>query len=356
MTAHRDVAAGVPVLDGLVDLTALERWMVHEGVAEGPVEFVGLLGGGTQNILVRLRVAGRELVLRRGPEHLRPRTNDMLRREMRVLAALKGSDVPHPELVAACPDEEVLGGAVFYLMESVDGFNPALGLRGRAVDSGEVRRHLCLSTARAAASLAAVDHEAVGLADLGNPDGFLARQVGRWRSELDSYRGLDGYAGPQLPGVEQVGEWLDSRLPHQGRPGIMHGDYHLSNVLCDDVSGGVTAVLDWEMVTVGDPLLDLGWLLATWPRGDGVEILPDPVSQLAGVVTPDELVQEYGRHSDRDLSAVDWYVVLACYKLAIVLEGTYARAVAGLAPMDVGQRLHRGSVELLRRAREITES
>lgn len=342
----------------LVDVDAVGRWLVEQGVAEGPVQLAGALGGGTQNVLALLRVDGRDLVLRRGPQHLRPRTNDMLRREMRVLEALRGTDVPHPRLVASCSDEDVLGGAVFYVMEAVDGFNPAVALEGAAAGSADVRRALAFSTAKAAASLAAVDHEAVGLGDLGKPDGFLERQVGRWRAELDSYRSLDGYAGDGLPGVDAVGEWLDVHQPTQWRPGILHGDYHLSNVMCSRTTGEVVAVVDWEMTTIGDPLLDLGWLLATWPReqapDEGVEVLPDGVRQLAGAVTRDELVAEYARHSVRDVSAVDWYEVLACYKLAIVLEGTHARACAGLAPRDVGDRLHQGSLELLRRAREIT--
>jgi len=345
-------------LAGLVDQARLQRWMAEQGVARGPVELTGFLGGGTQNVLVRLRADGRDLVLRRGPRHLRPRTNDMLRREMRVLEALRGTDVPHPRLVAACPSEEVLGGAVFYIMEAVDGFNPAIELDGPAATDPDAQRSLALSTAAAAAELGEVDHESIGLADFGKPEGFLERQVGRWRSQLDSYRDLDGYPGHTLPGVEALGEWLDLHQPTQWRPGILHGDYHLSNVLCSRESGSVVAVVDWEMSTIGDPLLDLGWLLATWPLDqmpdEGVEILPEGVRNLAGAVTRDELVEEYARHSTRDLSTIDWYVALACYKLAIVLEGTHARACAGLARKDVGDRLHEGSLELLRRAREIT--
>lgn len=341
-------------LQGLVDVAALREWMESQGIADGPVELGERLGGGTQNVLITVRTGGRNLVLRRGPRHLRPRTNDALRREMLVLEALRGTDVPHARLVAACRDDKVLGGAVFYLMEEVDGFNPAVELSGPAASSVDVRRHICLSTAAAAATLGAVDHEAVGLGELGNPIGFLERQVERWRSELESYRSLAGYEGPELPGIEALGDWLDDNRPPQWRPGILHGDYHLANVLCDHRTGSVAAVVDWEMTTIGDPLLDLGWLLATWPRGAGPEVLPDGVRSLVGVVDRAELIQEYAERSARDLSSVDWYVVLACYKLAIVLEGTYARACAGLAPRDVGDRLHAGSLVLLERAREIT--
>jgi aminoglycoside phosphotransferase (APT) family kinase protein len=328
--------------------------MVAEGLTRGPVELRGTLEGGTQNVLVRVWTGGRELVLRRGPRHLRPRTNDMLRREMRVLEALGRTAVPHARLVAACPDEEVLGGAAFYLMEAVDGFNPAVRLAGAATASAHVRHRLCLSAVEALATLGAVDHAAIGLGDLGSPTGFLERQVQRWRSELESYSAFQGYDGPALPGVEELGEWLEANRPRHWRPGILHGDYHLANLMCHHETGAVAAVVDWEMTTIGDPLLDLGWLLATWPRGGAREILPDGVRALAGAVTREELVRHYAERSTRDLADIDWYVALACYKLAIVQEGTFARACAGLAPREVGDRLHEGSLELLERAHEIT--
>jgi aminoglycoside phosphotransferase (APT) family kinase protein len=346
--------ASDPGTAALVDPDALQEWMAAHDLLDGPLELLGRLGGGTQNVLVRLRTGRRELVLRRGPQHLRQRTNEMLRREMRVLAALDGTGVPHARLVAACPEEDVLGGASFYLMEAVDGFNPTVGLSEAASRSGDVRRQVCLSTAEALAAVGAVDHAQVGLADFGNPDGFLERQVGRWRAELDSYSELDGYDGPALPGVGRLGGWLEENRPAHWTPGILHGDYHLSNVLCDHATGRVAAVVDWEMTTIGDPLLDLGVLLATWPRGDGPEVLPAGVRALAGVVTAQELVGQYANRSERDLSHVDWYVALACYKLAIVLEGTYARACAGLAPREVGDRLHTSSLVLLERARQTT--
>ncbi len=348
------VAEQVP--EDLVDVVALEGWMRSQGLTDGAVTLGGTLGGGTQNVLVEVHSGGRVMVLRRGPRHLRRRTNDMLRREMQVLEALRPTDVPHAALIAACPDEEVLGGAVFYLMEKVDGFNPAVELSAEAAGSLDVRRRLCLSTAAAAATLAAVDHVAVGLADTGNPAGFLERQVGRWRSELESYSSLDGYGGPELPGVDALGDWLEDNRPTHWRPGILHGDYHLANVLCDHRTGSVAAVVDWEMTTIGDPLLDLGWLLATWPDDDAEApaVLAGGVRALAGAVTRDDLVREYAARSTRDLSAVDWYVALACYKLAIVLEGTHARACAGLAPRAVGDRLHASSLVLLQRARGIT--
>jgi aminoglycoside phosphotransferase (APT) family kinase protein len=233
-------------------------------------------------------------------------------------------------------------------MEPIDGANPTVGLPQGYLDAASWRHELGLAMADGAASVGAVDHEAVGLADLGRAEGYLERQVARWRAQLDSYSALPGYPGPDIPGVDEVGEWLDANRPTSWAPGLIHGDYHLANVLCSPHRPGLAAIVDWELTTIGDPLLDLGWLLATWP--DGEEPDTTTVQPWDGFPTPDELVRRYGERSDRDLSAVAWYEVLACYKLGLILEGTHARAFAGLAPDETGDRLHASTVGLFRRA------
>ena len=182
-----------------VDLAALTTWMDGQGLGSGPLEDVEVLAGGTQNVLVRFARAGRSYVLRRPPLHKRANSDETMRREARVLAALAGSDVPHPALIAACPDTEVLGAA-FYLMEPIEGFNPSSGLPEPHRSDPAMRRAMGFSMVDAIASLALVDHEAVGLGDFGKPEGWLERQVGRWQGQLDSYAELDGYPGPRHPG------------------------------------------------------------------------------------------------------------------------------------------------------------
>jgi aminoglycoside phosphotransferase (APT) family kinase protein len=188
------------------------------------------------------------------------------------------------------------------------------------------------------------------LSDFGKPDGYLKRQVSRWRAQLESYAEHEGWPGADsIPGVERVGEWLDMNRPAKFRPGIIHGDFHLSNVMFCYDSPELAAVVDWELTTIGDPLLDLGWLLATWPDPDepgGVV----SVTPWDGFPEPDELIRHYAARSDRDLSAIGWYGVLACYKLGLILEGTYARACAGKAPAETGERLHAQTLRLLGRA------
>jgi aminoglycoside phosphotransferase (APT) family kinase protein len=212
-----------------------------------------------------------------------------------------------------------------------------------------------LSMAEALSRLGAVDHVAVGLADFGKPDGFLERQVQRWLSDLESYRGFDNYPGPDIPGVEEVATWLDEHRPTDWTPGIMHGDYHVANVMFSRTGPDVVAIVDWEMCTIGDPLLDLGWMLATWrdPGQDGV--LGSALMEADGVPTPDELVQQYARNTTRDLTQINWYTVLACFKLGIILEGTLARACAGLAPKEVGDHLHNATLRLFERAHALIE-
>ena len=247
-----------------VDLEKLAVWMDGQGLGEGPLEGVTLLGGGTQNILLRFSRAGREYVLRRPPPHLRANSNETMRREARMLAALKGTPVPHPELIAACPDEEVLGAA-FYLMEPIEGFNPSTGLPPLHAGSPQMRHRMGLALVEGIAALGALDYRERGLDGFGKVDSYLERQVARWKSQLDSYRQYAGWPGPGgIPGVDEVAAWLERHRPASFEPGIIHGDYHLANVMFRHDSAELAAIVDWELTTIGDPLLDLGWLLATW--------------------------------------------------------------------------------------------
>jgi aminoglycoside phosphotransferase (APT) family kinase protein len=342
----------VAVVSG-VDLDRLETWMDTVGLGGGPLTQVEPLAGGTQNIMLRFRRQERRFVLRHPPHHKRANSDQTMRREASVLAALAGSDVPHPALVAACPDIDVLGSA-FYIMESIDGFNPGLGLPEPHRSDAALQRTMGLSMADAIAALGRVDHVAVGLANLGKPDGWLERQVQRWQSHLASYDGIEGYPGSDLPGITEIGAWLEARRPATWTAGLIHGDFHLANVLVHPIEGRLVAVVDWELATIGDPLLDLGHLLCTWPGPEGRPNLTVG-SPAGGLPTREHLIARYAEGSSRDTGYVDWYEVLACYRLGIILEGTNARAAAGLAPSEVGDRLHATAVSLLERAQELTE-
>ena len=246
-------------IEGL-DLDRLRAWMDERGLGDGPISEVRELTGGTQNILVRFTRAGREFVLRRPPVHKRKNSDETMRREARVLGALAGTEVPHPAFIASEPSEELLGAA-FYLMEPVNGFNPGEGLP-ETHQSAAVGRAMGFALVDGAATLGSVDHGAVGLEDFGKPDGYLERQVPRWRSQLESYHEVSPDWRPDIPGVDDVGTWLDANRPQDFHPGIIHGDYHTANVMYRHDGPELAAIVDWELATIGDPLVDLGLIIA----------------------------------------------------------------------------------------------
>jgi aminoglycoside phosphotransferase (APT) family kinase protein len=332
-----------------VDFSRLSDWMDEKGLPRGEIERAELLAGGTQNILLRFTRGGREYVLRRPPPHLRRNSNETMRREARVLAAIADTDVPHPRFIAGCPQEDVIGAA-FYLMEPVLGFNPTGGMPEPHASSPSMRYAMGLALVDGISALGAVDYRAVGLLGFGRPEGYLERQVARWQAQLDGYSELEGYPGPDIPGVSRVAGWLEANRPARFEPGILHGDYHLSNVMFAIDGPRLAAIVDWELSTIGDPLLDLGWLLATWPPESGPTPGSIGVQPWEGFPTADELVARYRDRTTRDLSAIEWYAVLACYKLGIILEGTHARACAGKAPRATGDMLHATTVALFERA------
>ena len=334
----------------LVDLDRLAAWMDGQGLGGGAITQVRALTGGTQSVLLRFARGGREFVLRRPPAHPRADGNKTMQREAQVLAALGGSRVPHPALIAACSDPQVLGAA-FYLMAPVEGFNAAVGLPPLQAGDPALRHRMGLAMVDALIELGEVDHVAAGLDGLGKTEGFLARQVPRWRAQLESYHDYAGWPGPAaIPGIDAVADWLERHQPATFRPGILHGDFHLANVLFQPDGAALAAIVDWELVTVGDPLLDLGWLLATWPEPQAE---PRPLfgtQPWDGFATAGELVAHYAAHGRRSVAHIVWYEVLACYKLGLILEGTYARACAGKASRATGALLHGHTLLLFARA------
>ncbi len=328
----------------------VREWMDARGLGRGPISALSPISGGTQNVMVRFTRDDREYVLRRGPEHLRPLSNRVIAREVRVLEALADTAVPHPRLIAACEDTSVLGDAVFYLMEPIDGFNAGSELPDAAAGDSAKRHELAYAMVDALAALGAVDHVAVGLADFGRPDGFLERQVDRWLAELASYDDLPGYDRADIGDVAGVAAWLAERVPQTWTPGVIHGDFHACNVMFRRTEPAVAAIVDWEMSTIGDPLLDLAWLLATWDLPGAPAEFAGLLTSAGGLPSSADLAERYASQTTRDLSQLAWYCVLACFKLGIILEGSNARAQAGLAPVDIGDRLHATTLRLFERA------
>ncbi|MFJ8042363.1 phosphotransferase family protein [Kitasatospora sp. NPDC096147] len=304
-----------------LDLARLRAHLDAErpGLVRGPLR-AELIEGGRSNLTYRVGDGSSTWVLRRPPlGHVLATAHDM-GREYRVMTALAPTAVPVPGTLLLVEDPEVLG-APWYLMEHVAG----VPHRDAAVLAafGEGRVHaLGLHLADTLVALHAVDPAAVGLADFGRPDGFLERQLRRWERQLEASRSRE------VPGVAELRGGLAETLPVSPAPALVHGDYRLDNVLVgpDD---RITAVLDWEMSTLGDPLTDLGLLVMYTElarQWDG--ILPG-ASIAPGFPTAAELVARYAAGSGRDVSTLGWYVGFASFKLAVVLEGIHFRHSQG---------------------------
>jgi aminoglycoside phosphotransferase (APT) family kinase protein len=326
------------------DTEALQSWIRRIGLGS-TVSDVTPLTGGSQNIVVQLSVDGRPMVLRRPPEHPRPTSDNTMRREIAVLTTLAGSPVPHPELIAGCDDLDVLG-VVFYLMEAIDGFNPGTDVDDAYVRDPRMRHDVGISYAASLAALSAVPWQGSALAQLKRPGSFLARQVPQFMRLLESYR-HDRYAPESFPSVAGLAEWLEAHRPPDADPAIMHGDCHLNNVLLRRDVAEVAAFIDWEMCTIGDPLLDLGWMLVCWPDGPNPIDAGAALASLGGLPTRTELLAAYRDAGGRPTERLDWYVAMACFKLGIVIEGTWSRYLAGQASAEAGERLHASAENLI---------
>lgn len=326
------------------DLGALAAWLHehHPGVVDGELTGTLVPGGKSNLTYIVTDAAGRQVVLRRPPlGHVLATAHDM-GRESRVMSALAGSAVPVPQVLAVCDDDAVLG-APFYVMTKASGY--AYRTKEELDGLGTERTEAIIERLMTVlADLHSIEPAAVGLADFGRPDGFLERQVRRWRMQFDASRSRD------LPGEAALFEALAERVPPQGPTGIVHGDYRLDNCLIDPTRDGdpLTAVLDWEMSTIGDPLTDLALLLVYSDLGRD----PDWSSAVttapraAGYPSNDRLIERYASVSDRDLTHLPWYVALANYKLAGVMEGIHYRYVQGQT-VGAGFEHAGGGVEML---------
>ncbi|MCK2238683.1 MULTISPECIES: phosphotransferase family protein [unclassified Crossiella] len=280
-----------------------------------------LIAGGRSNLTYSVSDGVHDWVLRRPPlGHVLATAHDM-GREYRVITALRDTAVPVPTTVLLCADPEVLG-APFYLMDRT----PGQVLRTRS-DAAWLRpeqaRALSLELVEVLADLHAVAPESVGLADFGRPDGFLTRQVNRWKKQLDASRSRE------LAGIDDLHAQLGARIPESGAPAILHGDYRLGNVLVGADPLGITGVLDWEMSTLGDPLTDLGLLVVyNHDLGAAGEEISGSNS-VPGLAGTDELIAHYAQHGGRDVGRLNWYVALSFFKLAVIVEGIHFRFVAG---------------------------
>lgn len=304
-----------------LDLGALRNWLDAQvpGLISGDLT-ASLITGGKSNLTYSVSDGTQEYVVRRPPlGHVLATAHDMSR-EYTVMAALAPTDVPVPRMHALCENTDVIGSP-FYVMEKVTG-TPYSRAAELAV-LGEARtRAITERMVDTLVHLHAVDYAAVGLADFGRPEGYLGRQLRRWKKQLDSSRSRD------LAGMDELIAGLAANVPAESGATIVHGDFRLDNLLVDDTDQ-VAAVLDWEMSTLGDPLTDLAVLLAYQQMGESgpasrTNVVTD-ATLAPGYLSRAEITARYAAQSGRDVSELGFHLGLAFFKLSVILEGIHYR-------------------------------
>ncbi|MGD9998904.1 MAG: phosphotransferase family protein [Ilumatobacteraceae bacterium] len=306
-----------------IDVPSVSAWLEsHVDGATGPFRF-DVIAGGHSNLTYRVTGRnGSRYVVRRPPLGHRLASAHDMGREHRIIHALQGSAVPVAPSLGFC-DDPAVNDAPFYVMGFVDGHV----LRDRAAAEAALdraaRRRASESLVDTMAAIHAVDLDAVGLADLGKHEGYIARQLKRWYGQWNAQKTRE------LTEVDVVYDSLQQRIPDQGPATIVHGDYRLDNCMVGD-DGSVVAVLDWEICTLGDPLADLGLLHVYWTGpGDEASAWTGSATTAEGFLDRAELVTRYADVSGRDVSGLQFYIAFAYWKLACILEGVYARYLGG---------------------------
>jgi len=305
-----------------IDEPRVEAWL-NSNIkgAEGPYTY-SLIAGGRSNLTFHVTDAnGKQMVLRRPPMgHVLATAHDMAR-EHRLMTAVGTTNVPVPQTLGLCTDEEV-NGAPFYVMDYVPGV---------VLDSPE-KGHLLPENLRTSASehlvdvladLHAVDVDEVGLGNLAKREGYVERQVKRWSTQWGNSKTRE------LPAIEEVARLLANGIPQQQGVAIAHGDYRFGNCLTNVETGKIAAVLDWELCTLGDPLADLGYIGIYWTDPGMPSLRVNDPSGLPGFCTFDHLVERYATRTGRDVSNISYYKAFASFRLAVIAEGVYARYLHG---------------------------
>lgn len=307
------------------DAVRVAKFLRASGLDIGELE-VEQFPAGQSNLTYLLRSGTWEGVLRRPPlGPVAPRAHDMPR-EFQILRRLHPRFPLAPEVYVLCEDASVIG-APFYVMERRRGLVLDQEFPAGWEPSDELHRAIAESLVEVLVELHAVDWQAAGLGDIGHPDGYMRRQVSGWIDRFSRVRTAD------MPGVDALTRWLVDRLPESPAPTMIHNDYKLNNVRLDSADPRrLTAVLDWEMATVGDPLSDLASLVVYWTEPGETDASfggLQSVTSEAGFPSRSEMVQLYARLSGRDVSALDWYVAFAYFKIGVIIQQIYYRWYRG---------------------------
>jgi aminoglycoside phosphotransferase (APT) family kinase protein len=311
-----------------------------------------MVGGGSCDVYAVTRGDAR-WVLRQAPPHRSSATAHDVLREYRFLDAIKDQPVRIARPVLACDDPAVYGGP-FYLMARIDGVPVRSSIPEAWTTRPDEQPRALEELVDALAAIHAVDWDACGLGEFARTGPYLERQIGRWLSQLESYDGRP------LPAAEQIGRWLAETLPPDQPPALAHGDYKLDNVLfAESASPELLAVVDWEMASIGDPLVDVAWSMIFHPGPEGtmpLGVAAPPAFDRSLLPSAAALVARYGERTGRDVSRMDWYDVFSRWKLAIVLEGSYAKFLRGESKKPVHEFFGRQADQLLASAVAMVET
>jgi aminoglycoside phosphotransferase (APT) family kinase protein len=333
----------------LLVLEPLAAFLDAHGIGEGEIE-AAPIGEGHSNVTYLIRRGDTEVVLRRPPRPpLPPSAHDVLR-EARLLRALAGTPARVPAVLAVGEDEQTIGSP-FYVMERVEG-DVIVASIPDALDTPTERRRISDELIDALVEIHGVDWRTVGLEGFGKPTGYLERQLRRFRGlwELNKTREIDA--------VERVGGWLEQNMPESGPATIVHGDFRLGNtIFAPGTPARLSAVLDWEMATIGDPLADLGYLCMMWTERDdptgGLREALAMVTRREGFPTREELIGRYEERTGRSMKDLRWYTTLAVWKSVVFMEGNYKRAIAGTTDDPYLKTFGDGVLELAGQAEAI---
>jgi aminoglycoside phosphotransferase (APT) family kinase protein len=329
MPEHTDEPTTVRAGQGF-DAVALASWLRPRVAGlEGEAELLQF-GRGYSNLTYLVRFGARELVVRRAPPWVNIKSAHDMGREFRILSALAPSWPKAPRPLAHCEDAAVIG-TPFYVMERVHGVILRAKVPEGLVLDPPTMRAASEAACDTLAEIHRLDWRALGLGDLGKPEGYVERQVRGWAERYKKARTDD------VPQVEKLGAWLEEHRPPESGATLVHNDFKYDNLVLAPGLGRVVAVLDWEMATLGDPLMDLGTALGYWIEQDDPPVFQVTVfgpTNRAGSLTRVQFAERWSRATGRDASDVLFYYAFALFKLAVVAQQLYKRWADGLTKED----------------------